>query len=95
MSKIPSVARTKNIFFNVSRLVKDKGKYKTDPTTMLKPPYIVTWNGMTKHTTFGEKQCATVNMVNKWIVVPKFAHLLIAAQKNKSLIKIAKDEDVH
>ena len=75
--------------------MKDKGKYKTDNTIMLKPPFIVTWNDMAKHAARGDKQRSTVEMVNKWILAPKFAHLLIAAQKNKSLIEIAKDEEVH
>ena len=42
-----------------------------------------------------DKQRSTVEMVNTWILAPKFAHLLIAAEKNKTLIEIAKDEEVH
>ena len=34
-------------------------------------------------------------MVNKFIMVTKFAHYVNAAQKNKPLIEVAKDEEVH
>ena len=61
----------------------------------LKLPYRVAWDDTTKYAALGERPRITVEMVNKWIVVPKFAHLLIAAQKNKPLVEVAKDEEVH
>ena len=81
--------------FDSLRLVEEDGKYKTDSSMTLKPPYRVAWDDMAKYAALGERQRITVEMVNKWIVVPKFAHLLIAAQKNKPLVEVAKDEEVH
>ena len=66
--KNPFTGKDRKQFLKVSdslRLVEDKGKYKTDRTMTLKPPYRVTWDDMAKHAALRERQCITVEIVNK------------------------------
>ena len=49
---------------------------------------------MAVHAGLGEKQRATTEMLNKWCLLPRFIHLLLAHKKNVSLVEAAKDEKV-
>ena len=42
----------------------------------------------------GNKQRATTEMVNKWALLPRYLHLLLAHKKNISLVDTTKDERV-
>ena len=71
-----------------------KKKTKEDQNVLIKPPFVVSYKSMAVHAGLGEKQRATTEMLNKWCLLPRFIHLLLAHKKNMSLVEAAKDEKV-
>ena len=62
---------------------------------MMKPPFIVSWEAMAVDAGLGCNQRATVEMVNKWLSLPKFIHILMAHKHSKSLVETGQDEEIH
>ena len=80
---------------NSPTLVKDGKRHKPDDTVMMKPPFIVSWEAMAVDAGLGRNQRATVEMVNKWLLLPKFMHILMAHKHSKSLVETGQDEEIH
>ena len=65
-----------------------------DENVSMKPPFAVSYTSMAVDAGLGNKQRATTEMLNKWVLLPQILHLLLAHKKNISLVDAAKDEKV-
>ena len=85
-----------NEFKSPSLKLNDAGLYESDNSVTMEPPFLVSWEAMAVHAALGSNQRATVEMVNKWMLVPMFMHILTAHKNHKSLVETAKDnEELH
>ena len=66
----------------------------SDEPVLIKPPFLVTYKSMAVHAGLGDRQRATTEILNKWCLLPRFIHLLLAHKKNISLLDAAKDDKV-
>ena len=62
-----------------------------DVVVSLKPPFVISYKTMSIDAGKGENQRATAEMVNKWYLLPKFIHLLIANKRNQSIKDASKE----
>ena len=60
----------------------------------LKPPFVVSYESMAVDAGKGANQCATAEMVNKWCLLPKIIHLLMAYKSSTSTVETAKSAEV-
>ena len=61
---------------------------------LLKPPFVVSYESMAVDAGKGRNQRATTEMVNKWCLLPKIIHLLMAQKSGTSIVEIAKSAEV-
>ena len=69
-------------------------RWETDKSVKLRPPYRVPWESMAVHPTVGMNQRATAEMINKWMLVPPFMHILTAHMTHTSLFEVSKNKDL-
>ena len=69
-------------------------QWEANEDVKLRPPYFVSYESLSIDAGLGEKQRVTTEMVNKWCMLPKFIHILLAHKKNKSLVDTARDPHV-
>lgn len=55
-----------------------------------KPPFLISYKSMAIDAGLGEKQRATIEMVNKWCMLPLCIHILMAVKSNVSVAETAK-----
>ena len=67
---------------------------KKDDQVLLKPPFVISYESMAVDAGLGTKQRATAEMLNKWCLLPKFIHILMAHKQNMSIVEKAKDPKV-
>ena len=72
----------------------DTGRYDTDQSVRLRPPVWVSWKAMAVHVALGKQQRATVEMVNKWMLFPKFMHIFTAHKTHQSLVETSRNEEL-
>ena len=60
----------------------------------LKPPFVVSYESMAVDAGKGTNQRATAEMVNKWCLLPKIIHLLMAHKSSTSIVETAKSAEV-
>jgi len=60
----------------------------------LKPPFVVAYESMAVDAGKGSNQRATTEMVNKWCLLPKIIHLLMAHKSSTSIVETAKSAEV-
>ena len=61
----------------------------------LEPPFLVTWPAMAVDLGLGEKeQRVSAEMMNKWVILPRIMHVLIARQNNQTLEETAASDTV-
>lgn len=84
-----------NVFESFGVKTTEAGRYERDESVKLKPPFRVSWEAMAVHAARGKHQRATVEMVNKWMLVPKFMHVITAHKKHEFLIETPKNEVLH
>ena len=60
----------------------------------LKPPFVVSYESMAVDAGKGTNQRATAEMVNKWCLLPKIIHFLMAHKCSTSIVKTAKSAEV-
>ena len=65
-----------------------------DDTVLLKPPFVISYDSMAIDTGLGKKPRATVEMVNKLCLLPRFIQILMAHKLNMLLAEVAKDPKV-
>ena len=70
------------------------GRYDTDKSVKLRPPFRVSWEAMAVHAALGRQQRATVEMINKWMLLPKFMHILTAHTTHRSLVETSRNEEL-
>ena len=61
---------------------------------LLKPPFVVSYESMAVDAGKGTNQRATTEMVNKWCLLPKIIHLLMAQKSGTSIVETAKSAEV-
>ena len=61
----------------------------------MRPPFCITYATMAIDAGLGNNQRATVEMVNKWCLLPLFIHILQAHKTNRTLVDTARDDKVH
>ena len=69
-------------------------QWEANEDVKLRPSYFVSYESLSIDAGLGEKQRVTTEMVNKWCMLPKFIHILLAHKKNKSLVDTARDPHV-
>ena len=68
---------------------------KTDDAAVsLKPPFVNSYKAMSIDAGKGENQRATAEMMNKWYLLPKFIHLLMANKRNQSIKDASKEPEI-
>ena len=72
----------------------DTGRYDTDQSVKLRPPFRVSWDAMAIYAALGMNQRATVEMVNKWMLFPKFMHIFTAHLTHQSLVATSTNEEL-
>ena len=70
------------------------GRWETDESVKLRPPYRVSWKSMAVHPALGRHQRATSEMVNKWVLVPKFMHIFTAHKTHTSLFETSRNKEL-
>ena len=73
---------------------KETGWYDTDQSVRLRPPFRVSWDAMDVYADLGKQQRATVEMVNKWMLFPKFMHIFTAHLTHQSLVATSTNEEL-
>ena len=68
--------------------------FEANESIRLGPPYCVSYKSLSIDAGLGKKQRATTEMLNKWCLLPRFIHILMAHKKNKSLVDTARDPHV-
>ena len=72
----------------------DAGRWETDESVKLRPPYRVSWESMAVHPVLGKNQRATTEMINKFMLVPPFMHIFTAHMTHTSLFEVSKNKDL-
>ena len=72
----------------------DTGRYDTDQSVKLRPPFRVSWDAMAVYAALGMNQRATVEMVNKWVLFPKFMHIFTAHKTHQSLVATSRNQEL-
>ena len=60
----------------------------------IKPPFVISYESMAVDAGQGTNQRATAEIVNKWYLLPKFIHILVAHKRNISIVEASRNPDV-
>ena len=60
----------------------------------IEPPFVISYESMAVDAGQGTNQRATAEMVNKWYLLPKFIHILVAHKRNISIVEAARNPGV-